>query len=303
MHLLGIHLSATGARAVVVDPRGAVSHSGAASGGDAASAAAEAARQARGTTAIAATGVAVDPLEGLETEAVLEGLGESGPVRLVSTGLAIVSAEVWAGAARGLNSVVCLWIGDSVVAGIMVDGRPLNGAHGLAGSAGWLAINPVERQDYRKLGSLTAEVSTRGIARRLAWRIQTGDESAVLQRAGSLEAITAQHVFDGARGGDGLSISVVRDVAKYIGMAVSNLASAIDPEAVVLAGPMTAAGDLLFEPIRQEAVRRVPPSMAEHFRLELSPLGADAIAIGAARLANPGLARPETGNRVPSPPV
>src|SRR5207245_1047297 len=85
-----------------------------------------------------------------------------------------------------------------------------------------------ERQDYRKLGSLAAEVSAKGIARRLSWRIQAGDRSRVLEAAGgSLDAITGQHVFDGARDGDGVAISVIRDTAKYIGMAVATLSTAI----------------------------------------------------------------------------
>jgi glucokinase len=194
-------------------------------------------------------------------------------------------AESWIGAARGARHAVCLSVGERVLAGILLDGHPWAGAHGLAGSAAWLALNPVERQDYRKFGSLAAEVSNKGIARRLAWRIQAGDHSAVLERAGDLEAITAQHVFDGARSGDGVSISVVRDTAKYIGMAVSNLASAIDPERLVLGGAVAAAGDLLLEPVRQECVRRLPPALVEQFRLEISPLGDDDVAIGAARLA------------------
>jgi len=180
---------------------------------------------------------------------------------------------------------VCLAIGERVLAGILLDGRPWNGAHGLAGSAAWLALNPVERQDYRKFGSLAAEVSNKGIARRLSWRIQAGDHSAVLERAGDLESITAAHVFAGARSGDGVSISVVRDTAKYIGMAIANLATTLDPEIVVLGGAIADAGDLLLEPVRQEAARRMPSGMIDRVRIEMSPLGVDAIAIGAARIA------------------
>jgi glucokinase len=143
----------------------------------------------------------------------------------------------------------------------------------------------VERQDYRKLGSLAAEVSRHGIARRLSWRIQAGDESAVLERAGALESITPEHVFEAARTGDGVAISVVRDTAKYIGMALANLASCIDPEVVVLGGDVAAAGDLLFEPVRQEYGRRVPPAMAEQVRLAFSELQDEAASIGAARFA------------------
>lgn len=206
-------------------------------------------------------------------------------VRRCAPGSAAVAAEAWVGAARGMRHAVCLWVGDNVVAGIMLNGEPWPGAHGLAGAAAWFALNPVERQDYRKYGGLAAEVSDRGIARRLTWRIQAGDHSAVLERAGDLDAITASHVFDGARAGDGVASSVVRDTARYVGMAVANLFTSLDPEIIVLGGPIAVAGDLLLEPVRQETARRVPPPLAANLRFEVSPLAEDGIAIGAARLA------------------
>jgi hypothetical protein len=46
-----------------------------------------------------------------------------------------------------------------VTAGLLVDGKPWRGAHGLASSVGWLALNPVEREDYRRPGALEAEVA------------------------------------------------------------------------------------------------------------------------------------------------
>jgi glucokinase len=105
--------------------------------------------------------------------------------------------------------------------------------------------------------------------------------------AGDLEAIDADHVFEGARRGDGVSVSVVRDTAKYIGMAAANLVSAIDPEVVVIGGPVASAGDLLIEPVRQEFLKRLPPALADQVRCEMSPLGFDGVAIGAARLIHP----------------
>lgn len=200
-------------------------------------------------------------------------------------GVAAIVAEHWVGAAREAQHAIALVIGDRVLAGVLLHGRPWTGAHNRAGAAAWLAINPVERQDYRKLGSLAAEVTSEGIARRLSWRIQAGDESAVLERAGDLDAITAQHVFDGARAGDGVAISVVRDTARYIGMAVATLAAAVDPEVIVVGGAVAAAADVLLEPVRQECGRRLPPEAMAGLRIEVSPLGMDATAIGAARLA------------------
>lgn len=275
MVALGVDLSDRAARAVVVGADGAVVRSAEASG----DAALRDVLQRISTDGVTAIGLAVDP-----GAAVAGPFDDINPL-VVSAGAAAVSAEQWKGAAQGTHHAVCLLIGERVLAGILLDGRPWLGAHGLAGSAAWLALNPVERQDYRKFGSLAAEVSSKGIARRLAWRIQAGDRSDVLERAGDLEAITATHVYDGARAGDGVAISVVRDTAKYIGMAVANLATSLDPDVVVLGGAIAAAGDLLLEPVRHECARRLPPAMVDQFRCEISPLGEDGVALGAARLA------------------
>jgi len=287
MQLLGIHLSNRRVTAVIVDGDGKVLRRGQRTGLNAAEASAALRAEIGGDGPIDVVGVAVDQ-DFSETFAAGFEPGPGfppGEVQFSSSGAAAVAAECWVGAARGARHAICLSIGEQVFAGIMLGGIPWAGAHGLAGSAGWLALNPVERQDYRKFGSLAAEVSNQGIARRLSWRIQAGDHSAVLERAGDLESITAMHVFEGARVGDGVSISVVRDTAKYIGMAAANLASAIDPEVVVLGGEIAAAGDLLFDPVRQEYARRLPPGMAEQVRFEISTLGDDGVAIGAARLA------------------
>lgn len=287
MAALGVEVTERVARAVIVDADGTVMRSARAEGADAGEAARAAVRELSGGE-LTAVGIADERSAVVDLIASLETLGAQPQV--FSPGAAAVVAETWKGAALNARHVVCLSIGDRVFAGILLDGQPWSGAHGLAGAAAWLALNPVERQDYRKFGSLAAEVSSGGIARRLAWRIQAGDHSAVLDRAGDVDSITAAHVYEGARNGDGVAVSVIRDTAKYIGMALANLATALDPDVVVLSGAVAAAGDLLLEPVRQECARRLPPAMVTHFRCEISPLGDDGVAIGAARLAM--LARP-----------
>ena len=103
---------------------------------------------------------------------------------------------------------------------------------------------------------------------------------------GDLTAITVDQIWDAARSGDGVSISVVRDTAKYLGMAASNLVVLIDPEVLVLGGIMASAADLLLEPLRVELARRLPKPMSDALRIETATLGADAAAIGAARLTS-----------------
>lgn len=272
---LGLDLSAQPARAVVVDERGqVVARATGATGSQAARAA------AKGQSPAVAGSAHID--RGEHDKISVPGVKS---ITRCAAGTAAVAAEAWIGAAKGARHAICLCIGDEVYAGVMLEGRPWTGAHDRAGAAAWLALNPVERQDYRKLGSLAAEVSTRGIARRLSWRVQAGDESRVLDAAGgSLDAITERHVFDGARGGDGVAISVVRDTARYIGMAVATLAAAIDPEVVIVSGAVAVA-DLMLEPVRMECARRLPADTMKDLRVEFSALGSDAVAIGAARIA------------------
>ena len=274
MNSLGLDLSARGrARAVVVDDVGAIAARF--EGSDAR----DAVHGATDRRAADVAGIA-SPVEQPDVT-----LAEPTVVVRCTPGAAAVAAEAWIGAAKGARHAVCLHVGEEVFAGLLLEGRPWAGAHNRAGAAAWLALNPVERQDYRRLGGLAAEVSSRGIARRLSWRIQAGDQSRVLDAAGgSLDAITGAMVFDGARGGDGVAISVIRDTAKYIGMAVATLAAAIDPEVVVISGTVAAA-DLMLDAVRQECTRRLPPDAMQDLRVDFSSLGPDAIAIGAARLA------------------
>ena len=206
--------------------------------------------------------------------------------RVVTRGTAVALAEQWCGAARGASHVVALTASDCVHAGMVVDGRPFEGAHGLAGAAGWLALNPVEREDYRKLGCLEAEIGAAGIVRRLVWRVKSGDLSRVVDMAGgNMSAITVNHIFEAARAGDGVSISVVRDTAKYIGMAIGNLVAVADPDVVVLGGIIADAADLLLEPSRAEAGRRMPAAVVDKVQIAPGSLGDDGGALGAVRAA------------------
>jgi len=208
----------------------------------------------------------------------------------VLSGTAAAAAEAWVGAARGVKDVVLFAVSQHATGGVVRDGAALTGARGRAGSLAWLSLNPVEREDYRKTGCLEAEVAAAGIVRRLIWRIKAGDRSRVQDIVkDDLSAITAEHVLEAARQGDGVSISVVRDTAKYLGMAAANLVVVVDPEMLVLGGIMASAADLLLEPIRIEISRRLPKPMMDALRIETAVLGADAASIGAVRLVTAAL--------------
>ena len=287
--ILGVELREDAVLAVAVDENGAIRRRGTQAGATASTAVA-AVRAALSGASPSAIGVAVrDPLEeGIAdiVAAISTAAGQNAAPRIITRGSAAALGESWRGAADGVRHVAALVAADRVHAGLVIDGVPYEGAHGLAGAAAWLALNPVEREDYRRLGSLQAEIGAPGIVRRLVWRIKSGDPSRVLDMAGGdLTAIHVHQIFDAARNGDGVSIAVVRDTARYVGMAVANLVAIADPTVVVLGGLIADAADQLLQQSQAEALRRLPKKMGDALTVCAASLGDDGGPLGAVRAA------------------
>jgi glucokinase len=181
-----------------------------------------------------------------------------------------VLGEAWMGAARGLRHVVFVAIGTGIGVGILSDGMVVRGAAGIAGAAGWFALNPEWNTAYGIAGCWEAEASGLGVAR-------------------EAKLPDARAVVAAARSGDERALRVLRRAAHYTAMGVANLISALNPEAVVLGGGLMAgAGDLLLDWIRADVPRWAQPLAAGQCRIELTQLGEDAGLLGAAKLALDG---------------
>lgn len=169
-----------------------------------------------------------------------------------------VLGEWWMGAARGTRQAVGLTIGTGIGGGIIIDGRLYHGASDIAGEVGHMTIDANGRHcKCGNYGCVEAYASGPNIALRATEAIQTGAASSLASYVGGdLGRITAQTVYEAAQAGDELAIDVVRDTARFLGAAVANLINIFNPEAVVIMGGVTQAGDSLFEPLRREVSRR-----------------------------------------------
>jgi glucokinase len=178
-----------------------------------------------------------------------------------------VLGESWLGAGRGHRHVVFVAIGTGIGVGILADGQLVRGAGGVAGAAGWFALDPRWTPRYAEVGCWEAEAAGPAVAAACG----TSD---------------AQSAVAAARRGDSSARDALERAARYTGMGVANLVSVLDPEVVILGGGlMTGASDLLLESIRAEVRRWAQPIAASRCRLELSALGGGAGLLGAARLA------------------
>jgi glucokinase len=192
------------------------------------------------------------------------------PVAIGSDRTGSVLAEQWLGVAKGLAHVVFVAVGTGIGVGIVADGRPLEGARGIAGAAGWMTLGGAWKPEYAACGGWETEAAGPAVARR------AGMDSA--------EAVVAA-----ARAGDARALQALQETADYLALGVAALIAMLDPEMVVLGGGFMQASDIMLERIRSQALCWTQPVAAKHVRIEKTALGADAGLLGAARLAWIGL--------------
>src|SRR2546423_1766518 len=103
-------------------------------------------------------------------------------------------------------------------------------------------------------GCLEALCSGPSIARRARERLNAGEES--LLSSLDYEELTAQAVALAAREGDALASKVWYDTIRYLSVGVGNIFNALAPEAVIIGGGVSTAGEQLFEPLREQVRAR-----------------------------------------------
>lgn len=198
--------------------------------------------------------------------ALAESLGVKVVVESDRTGY--VLGESWLGAARGLNDAVFVSIGTGIGAGILAGGRVVQGAHGIAGSAGWMSLGGEWSERFARCGNWEAESAGPAVA-------------------AAYGARRAEEVVAAAKYGDARAAEVLRRAARFTGRGVANLISVLNPEMVVMGGGLIAdAAEFMMDVIREEAARWAQPLSARRCRIEMTQLGENAGLLGAARLAH-----------------
>lgn len=196
-----------------------------------------------------------------------------------------ILGEWWRGAARNTRNAIGLTIGTGIGGGIIIGGRLYHGSSDIAGEFGHMTIDANGRRcKCGNYGCIEAYASGPNIALRAVEALESGAESALPSYVGGdLGKITAQTVYQAAHAGDQLALEVVRDTAKFLGAAVGSLINIFNPEAVVIVGGVTLAGENLFEPLTREVSRRAFKPAVQVCRIVPGMLTGVAGVYGAAR--------------------
>ena len=84
----------------------------------------------------------------------------------------------------------------------------------------------------------------------------------------TIDEITSKTVYLAARDGDEVALEVVERAGKYLGIGISTLVVAFNPEIVCIGGGGSGFGDMLFDHARKQLSHRV--FFHSYFQLLLS---------------------------------
>ena len=201
------------------------------------------------------------------------------PLLLENDANAAVFGEYWAGAGREKETIVLMTLGTGVGGGIIIDGRLLRGAEGMAGEIGHLTVEPEgEPCLCGNRGCLESYASARGIVARYA---RFAGESGKKEEDGPSGAA---RVFARARQGDERARQAFKEAGTYLGIAMAAIVNIINPEAIIVGGGVLPAWDFFMPAAKKEMLERAFQAPAERVELLPAALGDHAGCIGAAGL-------------------
>jgi glucokinase len=202
------------------------------------------------------------------------------PVMLVNDANAGALGEYAFGAGRGARNLMYITVSTGIGGGIVLDGAVYEGS---AGTAGEIGHSTVDRHGpvcgCGNIGCVEVIASGTAIARRFNEAVRAGAATTISPSEG--DAYTAADVARGAVAGDQLSHAIFVDAAEAVGTAVVNSLHILNPDAVVIGGGVTHAGDLFFDAVRSVVDRYAMIVPRNTARILPAQLGDDVGLIGA----------------------
>lgn len=172
------------------------------------------------------------------------------PVVVTNDANAAALGEMRFGAARGMRDFIAVTLGTGLGSGIVCNGALVHGADGFAGEIGHTTVDPRGRLcGCGRRGCLETYASATGICRTVFELLCNGRDDSVF-RGISFKELTAKDVADAARRGDAVALEAFAFTGRVLGAKLADSVAHTSPEAIILAGGLANAGDLIFDPTR-----------------------------------------------------
>ena len=209
------------------------------------------------------------------------------PAALTNDANAAAVGEMLYGAARGMKDFIMITLGTGVGSGIVANGQLILGHDGFAGELGHTIIVPGGRLHWSTghHGSLEAYASATGLTMTANEFLEQRPKEKSLLRNYTKEEIDSRIVYECALQGDAIAKDVYAFTGKILGEALANFVMFSSPEAIILFGGLTKAGDLIMKPTKENMEKNLLPIFQNKVKLIFSELKeADAAILGASAL-------------------
>ena len=208
------------------------------------------------------------------------------PVALTNDANAAAIGEMTYGAARGMKDFIVITLGTGVGSGIVIGGNLVYGHDGFAGELGHVIMrrNNGRQCGCGRQGCLEAYASATGVARTAREYLEIRKDESVLRDLDPDE-ITSKDVYDAAMKNDKIALEIFEATGSMLGEAFADFVAFSSPEAIILFGGLTKAGDLIMNPIKRSMEKNMLKVYAGKTKLLFSQLKeSDAAVLGASAL-------------------
>ncbi|MGN0332492.1 MAG: ROK family glucokinase [Lachnospiraceae bacterium] len=190
--------------------------------------------------------------------------------------------ELWKGSAAGHSSGVMVTLGTGVGGGIIINGNIVTGVHGAGGEIGHTHVddNIPGICGCGNHGCLEQVASANGIVKLAKWMIE---EKGEIKTSIDTDTMTAKEIWDAVKTGDEFAVEVAERFGKYMGLALANISSTVDPEVFVIGGGVSKAGQVILDYVQKYYMQYAFKS-CRNTKFVLATLGNDAGIYGSAKL-------------------
>lgn len=209
------------------------------------------------------------------------------PVILTNDANAAAEGEMIYGAAKGMKDFIMITLGTGVGSGIVANGKLIYGHDGFAGELGHTIVIPDGRlhEGTNKKGSLESYASATGVRLTTLEMLKNTNTPSPLRKV-PVDEIDSKKVYEAAIAGDDLAKNVYEFTGKILGIALANAVMFSSPEAIILFGGLTKAGELILKPTRESMEANLIKVFQNKVKLLVSHLKeSDAAILGASALA------------------
>jgi predicted NBD/HSP70 family sugar kinase len=175
------------------------------------------------------------------------------PVVVNNITQAAAVAEGRLGVARGARSFVWVYVGSGVGSGVVIDGQLFYGQGGFSGEIGHCPVvedGPVCACGRR--GCLETMASSMALSRAVSDAVESGQPTSL---ASLPVPVDGAAIGAAAAAGDATALRILADAGEHLGRGISFLLNVLNPEMIVLGGPVAMAGEALLREVRGSVAR------------------------------------------------